>query len=58
MIQTLGAAELKPLFSRSEVQVFFSVADMLAPITYLRHRGERLWRVIEVIVDDENFKTG
>lgn len=49
LIQTLGAAELEPFLARSEVQVFFSVTDMLAPITYLRHRGERLWGVIEVI---------
>lgn len=49
LIQTLGAAELESFLARSEVQVFFSVTDVLAPITYLWHRGERLWRVIEVI---------
>lgn len=49
LIQTLGAAELESLLARAEVQVFFSVTDMLAPVAHLRHRGERLWRVIEVI---------
>lgn len=41
LIQTLSAAELESFFSRSEVQVFFSVTNMLAPIAYLRYRGER-----------------
>lgn len=49
LIETLGAAELESLLARSEVQVFFSVTDMLAPITYLWYRGERLWRVTDLI---------
>ena len=49
LVQTLGAAELEPFLARSKVQVFFSVTDMLAPITYLWHGGERLRGVIEVI---------
>lgn len=42
LIETLGAAELKALLSRSKVEVFLSVTDMFAPVTYLWHRGERL----------------
>lgn len=57
LIQTLGAAELESLLTRSKVKVFFSVTDMLAPVTYLWHRGERLWGVIEVIDLAENRKT-
>lgn len=45
LVQTFGAAELEPLFPRSKVEVFFRVADMLTPITYLRYRRERLWGV-------------
>lgn len=48
LVQTLGAAELKSFLTRPEVQVFFSVTNMLAPVTYLWHRRERLWGVIEV----------
>ena len=54
LVQTLGAAELESLLARPEVQVFFSVTDMLAPITHLWHRGERLWGVIEVM--DSSYK--
>lgn len=35
LIQTLGAAELESFLTRSKVQVFFSVTDVLAPITHL-----------------------
>lgn len=49
LIQTLGAAELKSFLTRSEVQIFFCVTDMLAPVTYLWYRRERLWGVIEVM---------
>lgn len=49
LIQTLGTTELESFLARSEVQVFFSVTDMLAPVTYLWHRGERLWGVIKVM---------
>lgn len=48
LVQTLGAAELEPLLTRSKVQVLFSVTNMLAPIAYLWHRGERLWGVTGV----------
>lgn len=48
LVQALCAAELESFLTGSKVQVFFSVTDMLAPITYLWHRGERLWGVIEV----------
>lgn len=54
LVQTLGAAELESLLARPKVQVFFSVTDMLAPVTHLWHRGERLWGVIEV--KDPSYK--
>lgn len=42
LVQTFGAAELKSFLTRPEVQVFFGVTNMFAPVTYLWHRGQRL----------------
>lgn len=48
LVEAFGATELEPFLARSKVQVLFGVADMFAPVTHLRHRGERSHAAVDL----------